>query len=147
MQECNGLNMKQIKILMDFIFLSFIEVQLIYKLVIICYTTNRLSKHVHISVLFQTLFLHRLSQTTGQSSLCDIACLHWPVIPYTLVCICQSQTSSPSLPPPTTHLSPLVTIMFLSLQMCFYSANKFICILFFKFKIQVISYICLSLSG
>ena len=90
-----------------FPFSSFLKVQLIYSVVIIFAAQQSDSvKHVHTSVLFQILFPHRPSQSTGQSSLCYIASLHWPIIPYTLVCICQSQTPNPSLPFAVLFKSP-----------------------------------------
>ena len=63
--------------------------------------------HICTSILFQILFLHRLSQNTGWSSLCHTAGPHWTIIPDTSVCICQSQPPSPSLS--HSHLSSLVT--------------------------------------
>ena len=43
--------------------------------------------------------------------MCYTASPHWPVGPYTTVCICQSQTPSPSLPP---DLSSLVIVSLIS---------------------------------
>ena len=87
------------------LFKSFIEVQLIYKVVIISTVQQNDSViHVHTSILFQILFPHRLSQNIGLSSLRYTAGPHSSVTPYTSVCICQSQTPSPSLSPtPTTY--------------------------------------------
>ena len=57
--------------------------------------------HTHtLSILFQILFPHRLSLHIGYSSLCYTAGPLWPTIPHAIVCICQSQTPSPSLPQP-----------------------------------------------
>ena len=55
--------------------------------------------HIHMFNLSQILFPYRLSQNFGDSSLCYIAGPRWPVIPYTMVCMCQSQAPSPLLPP------------------------------------------------
>ena len=85
--------------------LSFIEVELIYKVVIISAVQHSDSViHIHTSILFQILFPDRLSQNIGSSALCQAAGLRWPVIPHTTVCICQSQPPE-SIPPPL-HLSP-----------------------------------------
>ena len=81
--------------------LSVIEVQLIYKVVIIS-AIQQIDSIIYIqtSILFQILFLYILSQDIWQSSLCCTAGPHWSIIPYNSVCICQSQTPSLSLPLP-----------------------------------------------
>ena len=50
--------------------------------------------HIHTLILFHVLFLYRLSQTIGQSTLGYTAGPHWSDIPYTTVCICQLQGQS-----------------------------------------------------
>ena len=55
--------------------------------------------HIHIYILSQILFPHRLSQNTDQISLCHMAGPPRPIIPYTSVCIFQSQIRSPLFPP------------------------------------------------
>ena len=93
-------------------YLNFIEVRLIYKVVIMSAVQQSDSVvHIHTSILFQILFPHRLSHNTGYSPLCYTAGPHWPIIPYTSVCTCQSPTPSPSFPP--SHLSRLVAIILL----------------------------------
>ena len=69
-----------------FIFQSFNEVLLNYKVIIISAVQQSDSViHGHTSILFQILFPHRPSKNTGQSSLWYTAGPHWPVIPRTSV--------------------------------------------------------------
>ena len=70
-------------------FLRFNEVYLIYKAVIISAVQQSDPViHRHISIIFQSPFLPRLSQNTGQNSLCYTASPCWLIISYTPVCIC-----------------------------------------------------------
>ena len=81
-----------------FFFLSFIEVDF-QCCDNFCYTESDSVICIHPFIVFQILFLCRLSQDIGQSSLCYAAGPRCPVIPFTTVCRCQSQIPSPSLPP------------------------------------------------
>ena len=89
---------------------NFIEVYLIYNVGMI-YAVQKSDSvtHTHTFIHFQIIFPYGLLQNIGQSYLCFIAGPCWPVILYASVCICQSQTPTPSLP---FHLSPLVTVKF-----------------------------------
>ena len=58
---------------------------------------------IHISILFQTVFLHRLLQNIEYSSLCYTVGPCWLSILYTVVCVCSSQSPNLSLPPPFPH--------------------------------------------
>ena len=90
------------------LFKSFIEVQLIYKVVIISTVQQNDSViHVHTSILFQILFPHRLSQNIWQSSLCYIQ----QVLIGQSFHIPQCVHANPK-PPIHPTLSPLVTIRF-----------------------------------
>ena len=94
-----------------FIFLSFIEVQLIYKAKIsdVVQQSDPV-KHIHMSIVSEILFSHRLSQNTGEKfsvlysrSLLDnhsmYLSLHMPI-------------PNPQSIPKSPDLSPLVTISF-----------------------------------
>ena len=104
---------KSTKVVFFSILKKFIDVYLIYNVVLISSVQQLYSYTCTESILFQILFPHRLSQNIGWSSLCYRACPCWPIIPYTSVCTCQSQIPNLSFPP--CHLSPLVTIVFQSL--------------------------------
>ena len=58
--------------------------------------------HIHVSIVFQILFLFRLLQNTEQSSLCYTVGPCLLSILNIVVCTCQSQTPSPGLFPPVT---------------------------------------------
>ena len=86
-----------------FIVLSFIEVQLTYIVVIISAMQQSDSViHIHTSILFQIIFLHRLSQNFGQSSLCYVhqvpigQLFHIPQCAYAS----PKPWEGPSFPPP-----------------------------------------------
>ena len=75
----------------------FIEVQLIFNVVLIS-AVQQSDSVLHIYILFHILSHYGLSQDTEYSSLCYTVgpcCLS---ILYIIVCICQSQTPTPSLP-------------------------------------------------
>ena len=55
--------------------------------------------HIHVSILFQILFLFRLLQNIEQSSLCSTVGLCWLSILNIAVGTCQSQTPNLSAPP------------------------------------------------
>ena len=74
-------------------FLFYIGVQLINNVVLVSGVQRSDSvTHVHVSLLFQILFLFRLLHNTEQSSLCYIASPCWLSILNTVVRTCQSQT-------------------------------------------------------
>ena len=78
-------------------FLSFLEIQLIYKVVTFSAIQQSDSvSHKYMSILFWFLFPYRLSRNIWYSflSYSTVPCL--PVIPHTSLCICQSQMPSPS---------------------------------------------------
>ena len=69
----------------------FLEVQLTYNVMINSRVQHSDSViHIHTSILFSNYFPSILSQNVGCSSLCSTAGPHWPIIPHTSVCICQS---------------------------------------------------------
>ena len=63
--------------------------------------------HTHIHSFSDSFPIEFFTEYWVESPVLYIAGPQWPVIPYTSVCICQSQTPGPFLPLP--HLSPLVT--------------------------------------
>ena len=86
--------------------INFIGVQLIYNVVLVSGVQQSNSLiHIHIFILFKILFSCRLSQNTEQSFLCSTVGHYQLSILYIVLCICQSQSPSLSLPFP-----PLVTI-------------------------------------
>ena len=90
-----------------FFFLIFIGVQLIYNVVLLLGVQQSESViHIHISTLFQILFPYRPLQSTEQSSLCYTVGPYQLSILHIVVCICQSQSPTLSLPHPRY---PLVT--------------------------------------
>ena len=87
--------------------------------------------HTHIlsfSDSFPTLII---TEYQVEFSVLYIAGPGWPTIPYIIVCICQSQTPSSSLPPPV-HFGNHKFVLKVY-WVCFYSASNFICIPFFRF--------------
>ena len=84
--------------------------------------------NIHISILFPILFPCRFSKNDWESSLCYTVGFHWPAIPYTIVCICQPQTTSPSLLP---NLSPLITIHLFSKSVSLFPLFKNVHLCFF----------------
>ena len=62
---------------------------------------------------------------------------------YIIMCICHSQPSDLSLLP---HIAPLVTINVVSKSLSLFPFCKLFYIIFVRFHILVISYICLPLS-
>ena len=78
----------------------FIGIWLIYNVVLVTGVQKSESViYIHISTLFQILFLHRPLQSIEQSSLCYTVGPHQLSILYIAVCICQSQSLNLSLPP------------------------------------------------
>ena len=95
---------------------------------------------------FYAIFSFRLLQNIEQSSLCYIVGPHWPsILKYSSIYVSIPDSQSiptPTCPPWQSHVPSL------SVWVCFYLANKFICIISFRFHIWMMSYdIYLSLSG
>ena len=77
----------------------FIGIWLIHNVVLVTGVQKSTSIiYIHISTLFQILFLHRPLQSIEQSSLCYTVGPHQLSILYIIVCICQSQSLNLSLP-------------------------------------------------
>ena len=85
-----------------FFFLIFLGVQLIYNVVLVS-AVQQSESVIHISTLFQILFPYRLLQSIEQSSLCYTVGPYQLSILYIVVCMCQSQSSNLSYPPPGNH--------------------------------------------
>ena len=98
--------------------------------------------HIYISILLQILFPQRLSQNTGQSSLCYRAGPHWPVIPYTAVCICQSQTQS--MPPPPVPFGNHNFVFKVCVSVSVLQINSFVSFFYFPHKRDIICCLCLT---
>ena len=122
---------------------NFIGVYLIYNFVLISGVQQSESViHTHIFFLFQILFPYRLLQNIEFPVLYSRSLL---VIYFIYSSVCMLIPSSRFIP--SHDVSPLVTISLfsISVRLCF--AFKFICIIFFRFHIQAISYdVCLCLA-
>ena len=96
--------------------------------------------YIHTSILFQILFSYRLSQNTEFSVLNSRSLLASHSIYLSVHMPVPNPKSTP-----WPHLSPLVTIcLFSNLWVCFYSANKLVCILFSDSTCKWYHDVCLS---
>ena len=90
-------------------------------------------------------FLIEIITEYWESSLCYTASHHWPIIPYTLLCICHSQTLSPfSHHPPTC---PLLSLSFSKSVSLFLFCKEVHFYLFFKTTYRRYHDICILLSN
>ena len=123
-----------------FIFLNFyfyIAVQVINNVVLVSDVQRSDSViHIHVPAFLKKIrILFRLLHNIEQCSLCYTLGPYWLSILDIAVCACQFHTPNLSLPTPF----PLVTVNSFSKSMSlFLFINKFLCIMFFRFHINVI---------